>query len=204
MTNTRVKTIADAFDKVALLGATGRSATNAIYPTVLNNVLGTKFRVVTGYEGSAAAMLAMERGEVEGHSSTYDGLKNQHEDWIRTRRVNILVQYLLKRHPELPDVPTSSELARTPEQATILRAVSSASEIGKFILTTPGAPRERVDALRRAFDAMVKDPDYLAEAAKLRIELDPLPGIELQKVVEEVQSMPAEIVEKVKPIYPLN
>src|SRR5947208_2979645 len=82
---------------------TGRSATNAIYPTVLNNVLGTKFKVVTGYEGSAAAMLAMERGEVEGHSSTYDGLKNQHEDWIRTRKVNILVQYFLMRHPDLPE-----------------------------------------------------------------------------------------------------
>jgi tripartite-type tricarboxylate transporter receptor subunit TctC len=200
----QVKTVGDAFEKVALLGATGRSATNAIYPMVLNNVLGTKFKVVLGYEGSSAAMLAMERGEVEGHSSTYDGLKNQHPDWISSRKVNILVQYLLKRHPELPDVPTSAELARTPEQAVILRAVSSASEIGKFILTTPDTPRERVAALRTAFDAMVKDRDYLAEAAKLRIELDPMAGIELQKVVEEVQSMPPDIVEKVKTIYPLN
>ena len=204
MATSPVKTIADAFDKVAVLSATGRGATNAIYPTVLNNVLGTKFKVVTGYEGSAAAMLAMERGEADGHSSTYDGLKNQHEDWIRLKKVNIVVQYLLKRHRDLPDVPTSAELARTPEQARILRAVSSASEIGKFLLTTPEAPPERVAALRRAFDAMVKDPDYLAEAEKLRIEFDPLPGIELQKIVEEVHSLPADIVEKIKPMYPLN
>src|SRR5215471_10505193 len=204
MNTSKVKTIADAFDKVALLSATGRSATNAIYPTVLNNVLGTKFKVVTGYEGSAAAMLAMERGEVEGHSSTYDGLKNQHEDWIRTRKINILVQYLLMRHPELPEVPTSAELARTPEQAMILRSVSSASEIGKFILAPPGIPQERTGTLRRAFDAMVKDPEFIAEAARLRIELGPLPGIELQKIVEEVQSMPVDIVQKVKAIYPLN
>jgi tripartite-type tricarboxylate transporter receptor subunit TctC len=189
---------------VAVLGATGRSSTNAIYPTVLNNVLGTKFRVVTGYEGSAAVLLAMERGEVEGHSATYDGLKTQHEDWLRTKKVNIVVQYLLKRHPDLPDVPTSVELARTPEQAKILRAVSSASEIGKFILTTPEVPAKRVAALRLAFDAMVKDPDYLADAAKLRIELDPLAGTELQKIIEEVQGMPADIVEKIKPMYPLN
>jgi tripartite-type tricarboxylate transporter receptor subunit TctC len=200
----RVKTIADAFDNVAILGATGRSSTNAIYPTVLNNVLGTKFKVVTGYEGSAAVMLAMERGEVEGHSATYDGLKTQHEDWLKTGKVNIVVQYLLKRHSALPDVPTSAELARTPEQAMILRAVSSASEIGKFILTTPEVPAERVAALRLAFDAMVKDPAYLADAAKLRIELDPLPGTELQKIIEEVQGMPADIVEKIKPMYPLN
>ena len=101
-------------------------------------------------------------------------------------------------------MPTSAELARTPEQAKILRAVSSASEIGKFILTTPGVSAERVAALRGAFDAMVRDRDYLAEAEKLRIELDPLPGIELQRIVEEVQSLPADIIEKVKPMYPLN
>lgn len=204
MNTSQVKTISDAFDKVAVLSATGRSSTNAIYPTVLNNVLGTKFKIVTGYEGSAAAMLAMERGEVDGHSATYDGLKNQHEDWVRTKKVNIVVQYLLKRHRDLPDVPTSAELARAPEQAKILRAVSSASEIGKFLLTTPKVPAERVAALRAAFDAMARDPDYLAEAEQLRIELDPLPGIELQKIVGEVQSLPADIVEKVKPMYPLN
>jgi len=204
MATSPVKTIADAFTKVAVLSATGRGATNAIYPTVLNNVLGTKFKIVTGYEGSAAAMLAMERGEADGHSSTYDGLMNQHQDWVKTKRVNIVVQYLLKRHRDLPDVPTSAELARTPEQARILRAVSSASEIGKFLLTTPSTPPDRVAALRRAFDAMVKDPDYLAEAERLRIELDPTPGIELQKIVEEVQSLPADVVEKIKPMYPLN
>jgi tripartite-type tricarboxylate transporter receptor subunit TctC len=204
MNTSQVKTIADAFDKVAILGATGRSSTNAVYPTVLNNVLGTKFKIVTGYEGTAAAMLAMERGEVEGHSATYDGLKTQHPDWLTTKRVNVVVQYLLKRHPDLPDVPTSVEVARTPEQAMILRVISSASEIGKFVFTTPEVPADRVAALRLAFDAMVKDSDFLAEATKLRVEIDPLPGIELQKIVEEVQNMPPDIVEKVRPIYPLN
>ena len=199
-----VKNISDAFDKVAILGATARSSTNAVYPFVLNNVLGTKFRIVTGYEGTAAVMLAMERGEVEGLSSTYDGLKAQHEDWLKTRKVNIVVQYLLKRHPELPDVPTSAEVAKTPEQAVILRTVSSASEIGKFVLTTPQVPVDRVDALRKAFDAMVKDQDFLAEAIKLRIEIDPLTGTELQKIVSETEAVPADVIDKVKAIYPLN
>lgn len=199
-----VKSIADAFDKTAILGATGRGATNAIYPTVLNNVLGTKFKVVTGYEGSAAAMLAMERGEVEGHSATYDTLKTVHADWLTQKRVNVIVQYSLHRHPELKDVPTTVELARNPEQAQILRAVSSASEIGKFVLTTPETPAERVQALRRAFDAMVQDPEFIADAAKLRVELGPLPGTELQQIVADVANMPADIVAKVKAIYPLN
>src|SRR5215831_1063846 len=199
-----VKTIKDAFDKVAILGATARSSTNAIYPFVLNNVLGTRFRIVTGYEGTAAVMLAMERGEVEGLSSTYDGLKAQRADWLKQKKVNIVVQYLLRRHPELPDVPTSAELASTPLQAQILRTVSSASEIGKFIFTTPGVPADRVDTLRKAFDAMVKDQDFLAEALKLRIEIDPLTGTELQKIVSETEAVPADIIDKVKAIYPLN
>jgi tripartite-type tricarboxylate transporter receptor subunit TctC len=199
-----VKSIADAFDKTAILGATGRSATNAIYPTVLNNVLGTKFKVVTGYQGSAAAMLAMERGEVEGHSATYDTLKTVHADWLTQKRVNVVVQYSLRRHPDLPNVPTTVELARNPEQAQILRAVSSASEIGKFVLTTPETPADRVQALRHAFDAMAKDPEFIADAAKLRVELGPLPGAELQQIVAEVANMPADIVAKVKAIYPLN
>ena len=199
-----VKTIKDAFDKVAIIGATARSSTNAIYPFVLNNVLGTKFRIVTGYEGTAAVMLAIERGEVEGLSATYDGLKAQREEWLKTKKVNIIVQYLLKRHPELPDVPTSVEVASTPEQAMILRTVSSASEIGKFVFTTPEVPADRVAALRRAFDAMVKDPDFLSEATKLRIEIDPLSGAELQKIVSETQSIPADLVERVKAIYPMN
>ncbi len=204
MATSPVKSIADAFDKTAILGATGRSATNAIYPTVLNNVLGTKFKIVTGYEGSAAAMLAMERGEVEGHSATYDTLKTVHPDWLAQRKVNVVVQYSLTRHPELKDVPTTVELARNPEQAQILRAVSSASEIGKFVLTTPDTPADRVQALRQAFDAMVKDPEFIADAQKLRVELGPLPGTELQQIVAEVAGMSPDIVAKVKAIYPLN
>jgi tripartite-type tricarboxylate transporter receptor subunit TctC len=202
MSTSQVKTIADAFEKVAVLGATGRSATNSIYPTVLNNVLGTKFKVVNGYEGSASAMIAMERGEVDGHSSTYDSVKAVHPDWIASKRVNIVVQYSLRRHPELPDVPTSVELARNDEQRGLLTAVSSASEIGKFVLTTPDVPAERLTALRRAFDAMVKDPEFIAEAQKLRVELGPLSGEELQKIVESVQDLPPDLVDKLKSMYP--
>jgi tripartite-type tricarboxylate transporter receptor subunit TctC len=204
MSRSPVRTIADAFDKVAVLGATGRASTNAIYPMVLNNVLGTRFKIIPGYEGSAAAMLAMERGEVDGHSATYDGLMSQHEDWVRSGKVAILVQYMQKRHRDLPDVPTAAELARTPVQERILRTVSSASDVGKFILTTPDAPSDRVAALRQAFEAMVAAPDFLAEAKTLRIEIDPLPGIALQRIAEEVQAMPPDILERVRPMYPLN
>jgi tripartite-type tricarboxylate transporter receptor subunit TctC len=204
MATSKVKTIADAFDTVSILGATGRSSTNAVYPAVMNNVLNTKFKIVMGYQGTAEVYMAMERGEVEGLSATLDGLMTQREEWFKSKKINIVVQYLLNRDPKIPDVPTAAEVAKTPEQATILRAVSSASEIGKYIVAPPGVPAERVAALRAAFDAMVKDPAYLADADQLKIDLGPLSGIELQKIVEEVQNTPQAVVEKIKPIYPLN
>lgn len=199
-----VKNIKDAFQKVALLGATGSSATNAIYPMVLNAVVGTKFKVVQGYKGSAEVILAMERGEVEGHSSTYDTLKSLRPEWIKDRTVNIVVQYTLERQPEMLDVPTAAELGRNEEERQILRSVSSAAEIGKFVLTTPGVPADRVEALRRAFDQMGKDPEFVADAAAQRVELGILPGAKLQQIVSDVVNLPPGILEKVKAIYPLN
>jgi tripartite-type tricarboxylate transporter receptor subunit TctC len=199
-----VKTIQDAFEKTAVLGATGRGATPTVYPSVLNNVVGTKFKIVMGYEGSIACMLAMERGEVDGHSTSWDGVKSAREDWLKDKKVNVLVQYGLKRHPDLPDVPTSVELGRTSEEVQILRVVANATEVGKMTLTAPGVPADRVEALRRAFDATIKDPEYIAEMNTQRLEITALRGEELQKLVEEVGSVSPAILEKVKAIYPLN
>jgi tripartite-type tricarboxylate transporter receptor subunit TctC len=146
----------------------------------------------------------MERGEVEGHSTSLDGVKAAHEDWLRDRKVNILVQYGLRRHPDLPDVPLSIELGRTPEEIQILRIVANATEVGKMTLAPPGVPADRVQALRRAFDATIKDPDYIAEMNKQRLEIVPLNGEELQKIVAEVGTISPAILDKVKAIYPLN
>src|SRR5262249_46877913 len=109
-----VKTIQDAMQIESILGATGRRSPVAVYPTSLNFIVGTRFKLVMGYAGSAEAMLAMERGEVEGHSTTWEGVKSRAERRIADKSINILVQYGLKRHPELPDIPTSVELGRTP------------------------------------------------------------------------------------------
>jgi len=204
MATAPVKTIRDAFEKEAILAGTGRSATPTVYPSVLNNVLGMKFKIVIGYEGSAASWLAMQRGEVEGHSTSWDGVKLTRSDWLRDKTVNLIVQYGLKRHPELPDVPTSVELGRTPEEVAILRVVANATEVGKMTLTTPGVPADRVAALRRAFDDTMRDPDYIAEMNAQRLEMTPLSGEEMQKLVEEVGNVPPDILAKVKAIYPLN
>ena len=197
-----VKSIKDATEREAVLGATGRSSTVAVYPTMLNHLVGTKFKLVMGYAGSAEAMLAMERGEVEGHSTTWEGVKSRAARQLRDKTINILVQYGLTRHPELPDIPTSVELGRTPEEVQALRVFANATDVGRFILSTPDTPAERIRALRRAFDAMVKDDEFVAEARKLRIELLPLAGEELQQIVRSVQDLSPDLTQKIKAIYP--
>ena len=164
-------------------------STVSIYPTVMNHVLGTKFKLIMGYKGSNDAQLAVERGEVEGHSTSWTAVKVAHPDWRPEKKINIIVQFALNKHPELPDVPTVVELARNDEERAILRAVMNATEIGTAFFTPPGVPADRVHALRRAFDATMKDPEFLAEAEQTKLTVGPLPGEELQKLVAEVSDL---------------
>jgi tripartite-type tricarboxylate transporter receptor subunit TctC len=196
-----VKTVADAQRIQSTLSGTGAGSTVSIYPTVMNNVLGTKFKLIMGYRGSNEAQLAVERGEVEGHSTSWTAVKVAHPDWLPSKSITILVQFGLKRHPELPDIPTVVELARNDEERAILRAVMNASEVGTAFFTTPGVPAERVNALRRAFDATMKDPEFLAEAQRTKLTVDPIPGEELQKLVAEVSNLPPDLLEKVRAAY---
>ena len=199
-----VKSVADALRIESKLSATGVGSTVSIYPTVMNNVLGTKFKLIMGYKGSNDAQLAVERGEAEGHSTSWSAVKVAHTDWRPGKKVNIIVQFALTKHPELPDVPTVIELARNDEERAILRAVMNATEIGTAFFTTPGVPADRVAALRRAFDATMKDPAFLAEAKKTNLTLGPLPGEELQKLVAEVSNLSPALLEKVRSAYKMR
>jgi tripartite-type tricarboxylate transporter receptor subunit TctC len=199
-----VKSIQDTFKREILLGASARTSTVAIYPMVLANVIGAKFKMVMGYKSSSTAMLAMERGEVEGHSTSMEIVRSLHADWIRDKKITILVQYALNRHPEMPNVPMSWELGRNEEEKQILRIVANATEVGKMILSTPDTPADRIQALRRAFDATVKDAAFLAELKAARVDVGPMPGEELQQLVAEVTNVSPAIIDKVKAIYPLN
>ena len=196
-----VKTIADAQAKEATLAGTGAGSTVSIYPTVLNNVIGTKYKLVMGYRGSNEAMLAMERGETEGHSTAWEAVKTAHPEWIRDKSISISVQFSLARHPELPDVPTAVELGRNPAEKRLLEAVMAASEVGTAFFTTPGAPPERVEALRRAFDKTMADPAFKADLDKVRVGIGPMKGEDLQKLVSQVADLPADLTEKLKVVY---
>ena len=196
-----VKTFADALKIESTLSGTGVGSTVSIFPTVMNHVFGTKFKLVMGYKGSNEAMLAVERGEVEGHSTSYTALKVAHPDWIRDGKVTILVQFALKRHPEMPDIPTAVDLARNDEERAILSAVVNAAEVGTAFFTTPTVPTDRLNALRRAFDATMKDPEFHADVERTRLAINPIPGEELQQLVADVSNLPPHLVEKVRAAY---
>jgi tripartite-type tricarboxylate transporter receptor subunit TctC len=197
-----VKTIADAQKIESTLSGTGAGSTVSIYPTVLNNVVGTRFKLVMGYRGSNEAMLAMERGEVEGHSTAWSAVKVAKPDWLRDKTVTIIVQFALKRHPELPDIPTAVELARNDDERQVLGAIMNASEVGTAFFTSPGVPPDRLAALRRAYDETMKDPELLAEATRIRLGVSPMTGEEVQKLVAQVSSLSPALLEKVRAAYP--
>lgn len=197
-----VKTIEEAMQREVTLSGTGAGSTAVVYPRVLNNVLGTKFKVVLGYKGSGESMLAVERGEVEGHSTAFEAVRAAHPQWLQDGSIRILSQFGLKRLPELPNVPTAIETAKTEEARQVLTAIMSASEIGTAYFTTPGVPQDRVEALRRAFDATMADPEFVADMKKVKMNLGPLKGEELQKMVSDFAAMSPALLEKVREAYP--
>jgi tripartite-type tricarboxylate transporter receptor subunit TctC len=197
----KVKTFADAQKFESTLSGTGVGSTVSIYPTVMNNVFGTKFKLVMGYRGSNDAMLAVERGEVEGHSTSWTAVKVAHPDWVRDKLISIFVQFSIKRHIELPDIPTAVDLGRSDEERKILSAIMAAAEVGTAFFTTPGIPADRLTVLRRAFDETMKDPEFLSEAQRSNLTVGPMAGEELQKLVVDVSSLPPDLLEKVRTAY---
>jgi tripartite-type tricarboxylate transporter receptor subunit TctC len=200
----KVKTFADAQKYESTLSGTGAGSTVSIYPTVMNNVFGTKFKLIMGYKGSAAAQLAVQRGEVDGHSTSWIAVKTAHPEWLPQKKISILVQFALHRHPELPNVPTVVDLAKTDEQKQVLSAIVAAADIGTSFFTSPGVPADRLNALRRGFDATMKDPAFLAEVKKAGLRVDPMTGEDLTKLVAQVAGISPALLEKGRTAYVSN
>ncbi|MDB5597319.1 MAG: Tripartite-type tricarboxylate transporter, receptor component TctC [Hyphomicrobiales bacterium] len=195
-----IKTIEDAKRIEAPMGATGGS-TSSQYPKAMNALLGTKFRVIVGYPGGNDISLAMERGEVAGRgSNAWGAWKATRADWIRDKKINILVQIGLRKAHDLPDVPLLIDLAKNDEDRAVLKLLSASTTIGRPIFTTPGVPAERVKALRDAFDRMVADPVFLEQAKKENLEIEPVSGEELQKIVADIVATPKPIADRLQEI----
>jgi tripartite-type tricarboxylate transporter receptor subunit TctC len=191
--------IEDVYQRELLLGATGVGSGSTVYPILMNNLLGTKFKLVTGYKTSRDIDLAMARGEVGGRAgNNFQSVKASHPDWIREKKLMFLAQIGLDRDPDFPDVPLLTELANNDEQRAIFKMFSVPVAIGRPFLTTPGVPRERADALRKAFEDTIKDPEFLAEGKKLNLDLNPVEGERLAEIVRDLIDTPPDIVAKAK------
>jgi tripartite-type tricarboxylate transporter receptor subunit TctC len=177
----KVKRIEDALTQELIVSTSG--AASRLNWTVLNNVVGTRIKIITGYQGSSDSRLAMIRGEVDALSQPWPVLKVEAEQLLRDRQINLLLQTGADKHPELAHVPRMIDLAKSEDDKTLLALFSSPSTIGRSIAAPPGLPAERVTMLREAFTATIQDPAMIEEAQRLRLELDPLDGAALQAAI---------------------
>jgi tripartite-type tricarboxylate transporter receptor subunit TctC len=197
------KTMEDARRRETALGAVGSGDLSSWVPFVYNRVLGTRFKIVGGYQSGSEVKLAMERGEVEGFGANpYSALLSAQPQFVRDKLVSILVQIGLSKEPMLPDVPLLSELARTADDKAVLEFLSKGLAVGRPVGTTPGVPQERVAALRKAFDDTLTDPDFVAEAQTQGAEIGPMRGVVLQQLIEDVLGAPQALKDRAKAVMP--
>ncbi len=198
-----VKTVADAQRLEVAVGATGFN-TSAQYPQVMNSLLGTKFKIIMGYPGGNEINLAMETGEVAGRgSNNWTSWKSTKPDWIRDKKINIIAQIGLTKAADLPDVPLLIDLAKNEDDRAALKLVSAPPSVGRPIFSTPNVPADRVQVLRAAFDATMKDPAFLEEAKKLGLDINPISGVDLEKIVSDIIDTPKPVRDRLAAILSL-
>ena len=193
------KTLEDAKKRETTIGTTGAGSASVQYPAFYNNVLGTKFKIVFGYPGGQHIDLAMERGEVEGRGTNpYSGWMASKPTWIPTKQIIPLIQAGLEKEPALPDVPLILDQPVKAEDKPLLQFMAQASTVGRPLATTPGVPAERVAALRAAFQATLKDPEFIAAAAHENMEITPMNGDKMQDIIFGLLNSPKEVRDRVK------
>jgi tripartite-type tricarboxylate transporter receptor subunit TctC len=191
-----VKSIDDARRREVLVGSTGAGAPDAQMPRVYNALLGTRFKVVTGYTGGAQINLAMERGEVDGRgTNTWPSYKATFPEAVREKKLVPIIQIGLKRDPDLPAVPLLTDLvAGDPQREPVARFLSLTTAISRPLAAPPNVPPERVKVLRRAFDATMRDESFLAEAERLKVDIDPMTGEEAQAAIRQILATPPDVI----------
>jgi tripartite-type tricarboxylate transporter receptor subunit TctC len=195
--NTGITKFDDLYTKQLIVGGTGGGADTDVFPQILNGVLGTKMKLVTGYPGGNDVGLAMERGEVQGRCGwSWSSVKSTKQAWLDQKKIAVLAQLSLEKHPDLPDVPLITELAKNDEQRAILKLIFARQVMGRPYLAPPNLPPERANALRTAFMETMQDKEFMAEADKAQLEITPVAGDAVQKLIVEVYQTPPEIAKK--------
>lgn len=194
-----IKSIKDVMAREFSVGSQAPGSTMNDYPVALNALFGTKFKVVNGYKGTADIHKAMEAGEVMGvGAANWTSLLSFGEQWVKDKKVTIFGQYALKSHADLKHVPLWIDLAKTEADKQAMHLLLSRLEAGRPFFLPPGVPGARVTALRRAFDVTMKDPAYIAEATKAKLEISPMTGEELTKLVAQISSTAPDVAARVR------
>src|SRR5436190_1159180 len=194
---TGVTTLAQLTTKELVVGATGPTGDTWQFPKIANGVLGTKFKIISGYPGGNDVDLAMERGEVQGRCGwSWTSVKATHRPWLDRKLINIVFQMGLSKHPDLPDVPLVMDFAQNDEERAIFKLMFARQVMAWPFAAPPGVPQDRVAALRKAFTDTMKDSDFLADANKGNFEIRPVSGADIQKLIAEIYETPPAVAQK--------
>ena len=197
----KTQSFEEAKKRETMIGSTGAGSVSTQLPALFNNLLGTKFKIITGYPDGREVDMAMERGEVEGRGTNpWASYKSAQPRLVRDRLIRPIIQIGLEKEPDLPDVPLLLDQPVAPEDKPVLEFMSKAVMVGRPIGTTPGVPADRVNILRRAFDAALKDPDFVAEANAQNAEIDYMSGEQLAKIIDDLIGAPPSVHERVKAV----
>ncbi len=190
-----VATLDDLFTTELVVGSIGPATDLAVFPKIINGVLGTHMKIVNGYPGGNEVMLAVERGEIGGRCAwSWSAAKATRKDWIDRKQVNIFVQTALSKHPDLPDVPLIMDRAKTDDDRDLLKLVFARQEFAWPYMAPPGVPADRIAALRKAFMETMRDRQFLADAEKAKLEIMPMPGEQIERLIGELYATPAPVI----------
>ena len=193
------KTLEDLRTREMVVAGTGSGADSVIFPYILNGVLGTKMKVVTGYPGAADFLLAVERQEADGTAGvSWSGLNASKPEWISKKQINVIVQLGLKKHPGMNPAPLVMEFAKNDSDRGVLELIFSRQDMGYPVVAPPGTPPERVAVLRKAFEAVLRDPEYIADAKKQHLEVDFMRGEEIEALNKRIMASPPEVIERAR------
>ena len=189
-----IHSIDDVMKREVIAAGTGPTSSSVVMRRLMNELVGTKYKVVTGFQGPTSAQLAFERGEVNAIVKPWSSIKSGTPEWLRDKKIFLLVQFTRERHRELKEVPAIVDLAHNVEQRQILALFAGGAPLGTALLAPPGVPEAIATALRAAFEAAMRDPALLDDVQKARVDIEPLPGERLQKVVADTFDIPQDVL----------
>ncbi len=192
---TPFRTIDDTRKAEIVMGSSGPTASDSVHAKMLNRIAGSRIKIVLGYKGSGAVHIAMEGGEVHGRCGLgWDSIVARYMHWIRNKQINVLAQFGLSKHRDLPDVPLIGDFSKTEADRQLIELLLAPLEMGRPFFAPPDVPQDRLEILRRAFDATAKDPEFLADAQKQKVELHAMSGAAVQTLVRRIHATPASVL----------